>query len=481
MPATLSPRATPQTPPSLWRTPDVPWIVGGRGLVTATSRMVMVVLMLWVQSAGLGATAMAAVMVAVTLPALCFMGTAGEVADQHDSRRVLVAGVAVQVLGALALVAAVAWAPARVAVPVAVAAAFLFQSGSTFSSPVWEALVPRVVGEERVGAVASWQQGVSSVAGPLGAAVGGVLVGWFSHQAALGVTAGLSALLLAPALAVRTRRGGAGDPELAGAREAARRAAAEASAWSRWWRRTPFGQVSRSVAAARSVPAAGVIVSVMVCFMVAQGASNVVEVFLVRGELGASEAQYGLSEGFAAVGGVLGAWMTARILAPSRRVWSFLAGLVTGGLALLWIGLAPSFWFYVAGQVALGVMQSLVVASAVTVVVTSTPDERRGSVMAALSGLTRMGTLVALCVGAVVGSLVEPRPAFLGLGVASLVLLAASGWRLPGIARELAAQEAAEGRSAQPEPTEEVDPEAMVAADPLGQQQPARQGTATPA
>ena len=166
--------------------------------------------------------------------------------------------------------------------------------------------------------------------------------------------------------------------------------------WARFWRRTPFGQVSRSIAAVRSVPTAAVIVTVLVSFMIAQGASNVIEVFLVRGPLGASEAQYGASEAFAAVGGVVGAWMTARILAPSQRVWAFVAGLVTGGVALVWIGLAPNFWFYVVGQVALGVMQALVVASAITVTVTSTPDERRGAVMAGLGGLTRLGTVGAL-------------------------------------------------------------------------------------
>ena len=218
------------------------------------------------------------------------------------------------------------------------------------------------------------------------------------------------------------------------------------------------------------MPTAAVIVTVMVSFMIAQGASNVIEVFLVRGPLGASEAQYGASEAFAAVGGVVGAWMTARILAPSQRVWAFVAGLVTGGVALLWIGLAPNFWFYVVGQVALGVMQALVVASAITVTVTSTPDERRGAVMAGLGGLTRLGTVGALGVGAIIGSVMDPRPAFLALGAAALVLLVVSGWRLPGIARDMAVQER---EQEQREQDEQATADLPVEPDSLGQQEPA--------
>lgn len=77
MPATLT--AELSTPPqqSLWRVPDVPWVVAGRGLVTAASRMLMVALMLWVEASPHGAVGLAAVMLAVALPALFFMGTAG--------------------------------------------------------------------------------------------------------------------------------------------------------------------------------------------------------------------------------------------------------------------------------------------------------------------------------------------------------------------------------------------------------------------
>ncbi|WP_462418238.1 MFS transporter [Kytococcus sp. Marseille-QA3725] len=443
MPATAHFAEPPTEPDPVWRVPDVPWVIGGRGLVTASSRMLMVVLMLWVQSAGLGSYAMAAVMLAVALPALFFMGTAGEVADQYDSRRTLTVGVLVQTLGALGVAAAVAWSPRALVVPLVVVLAFVFQTGVTFNAPVWEALVPRIVGDGRVGAVASWQQGVTSIAGPLGAAVGGVIVGWISSTAALLLTAALAALVMVPSLLVATRRGGPGDELLRGAREEARRQAAESSAWSRFWRRTPFGQVSRSVAAVRSVPAAAAVVLVMFCFMIFQGASNVIEVFLVRGPLEATEAQYGMSEAFAAVGGVFGAWVTARIVAPSQRVWSLVAGLVIGGLALLGIAVAPHFWFYVAGQVALGVMQALVVASAITVVVTSTPDKRRGAVMAAFSGLLKLGTVCALSLGAVIGGVVDPRLAFLLLGAASLLAIVLTGWRLPGIARRMAQEEAA--------------------------------------
>ncbi|WP_141762008.1 MFS transporter, partial [Kytococcus sp. HMSC28H12] len=171
MPATLH-RAPAGAEPSaparegIWQVRDVPRVIAGRGLVVAASRMLMVVLMLWVQASGQGSGAMAAVMVAVALPALFFMGTAGDVADQHDSRRILVGGVAVQVVGAVGVALAIALAPASVALPVVVALAFLYQVGSTFNQPVWDALVPRIVGVDRVGAVASWQQGVSSVAGP---------------------------------------------------------------------------------------------------------------------------------------------------------------------------------------------------------------------------------------------------------------------------------------------------------------------------
>src|SRR5690606_26962440 len=90
---------------------------------------------------------------------IAMMGVAGRLADTHDSRLLLSAGIGVQVLALVVL----AWSPGFVAT---LAGVLLLELGQAVIGPVWTALLPRVVGEEHVGAAIAWQQGLGAVAAP---------------------------------------------------------------------------------------------------------------------------------------------------------------------------------------------------------------------------------------------------------------------------------------------------------------------------
>ncbi|MBN9613068.1 MAG: MFS transporter, partial [Actinobacteria bacterium] len=154
---------------SIWRIRDARIALIARAVSTAGTAVTSIAAILLLHDSGTGPFVIAAFLAVMALPTIATMGIAGRVADTVDSRTVLTITALMQALACLVL--------GTFPVPITIfATGFLIALAQAFAQPSWQALVPRVVGEERIGSAIAWQQGLNSIAAPIGAALGGLLV-----------------------------------------------------------------------------------------------------------------------------------------------------------------------------------------------------------------------------------------------------------------------------------------------------------------
>ena len=373
----------------------------------AALSVVTVSLLLRVHDSGHGPWATSAVFVVLAVPSVLGMGVAGNLADRVDSRVLLVAALAAQVVATLALGsrAGLAWTLAWL---------FVFEAGFVVASPVWAALVPRIVGDEGVQQVAGAQMVASSLAQPLGGAAAGLLVDRIGHLRTPLAAAALTLVVLGVTLALRTRRGGHHDP------------------------------ASRTVAGGgldhirREPVLAALLVGSVILVIGVQGVT-VVEVFLVRDSLHASASGYGLGELAFGLGSVLAGVLVARVATDAGRLRTIVGGFALTGLLCVAIGLAPDLAVYWLLLTFLGLTNAAANGCLGPLVVLRTPEHLRGRVVAVVSGVVSAASVVSLVAGGFVGTRVGPRTTFVAagtLGVLAALAMGARVWRAvvsPGV------------------------------------------------
>lgn len=387
---------------SVWRHRDVRLIVPARALSVFGDGLLSVVLLLRVYDSGVGPWGITGLLVCEGLPLILLIGVAGRVADRHDSRLILSLALTGQVLGCLALAGADD-------LPATYALTLLVQTGQAVSSPTWAALVPRVVGDEALGRVVALQQGLNLALVPVGAALGSVLYAGTSARPAILIDAGTFALLLAGSLAVRTRRGGSADQTAAGAE-------------------------ARSGAGGLSVLRADRLVWPLLvtalAMVLAAGGTNVLDVFLIRDDLGMSAGWYGVTEVVFTVGAVVGSVCSARVGSDRARARGALAGFLAIALGVLGFGLAPTYWLVLVLCLEIGAALGLMSACFGTLFTTRTPDEFRGRVSATVNGLMQATNVSSLVVFGAIGASLGVRRTYLVAGVLSVVLVTFSALRV---------------------------------------------------
>lgn len=388
----------------IWTISDVRLILPARTLALAGNALAIVTLLLQAYDRGLGTVGIAVLLVGLALPAIATMGIAGRLADTHDSRLLLVAGIAVQVLALVLL----ALSPTAVLTLVGVV---LLELGQAVIGPVWTGLLPRVVGEESIGTAIAWQQGLGAVAAPIGAALGGVLYGSFGARPALLAAAGAFAALGCVVPAIRTRRHVASESR--GADGVAHPAVSS--------------RILDGVAILRRDRVVWPTFLALLPMIVMVEGVNAVEVVLARDTLGATPAQYGLGELAAGIGGVLGAAVAGRVRGVHAWVRGTIGGFAIACAAIAAAGAAPSFWIYLAIMVVVAGAAGVGNASNGALVVTRTPDAQRGTVGAALNGIARTGTILALALGGAMGAIASPRAVFIVGGLLGLVAVLGFG------------------------------------------------------
>ncbi|MFN8168652.1 MAG: MFS transporter [Candidatus Nanopelagicales bacterium] len=384
---------------------DLALVATGRGLSLLGDEVAVLGLVLWASVRGEGPLAVTALVVAAALPQLVAAPLAGLLADRVPTRR-LVAGVSVlQALVVLALVAAVASA----SLPLVVLGVLALNVGQACANPAWQALVPTIAPGDDLPRALSALQTVTAAAMLAGPAVGGLLVGGLGITAALVVDAVSFLALALVALALRVERRPQRDAHEKGA------------AWA-------------GVRLVAATPLLRAMFVLLATTLLAIGAVNVAEVFLLTQQLGATPQVYGAIGALFAVGLMGGAIAGRRRLgvrASARLLVGVLAWMST---ALVVLGLAPTLVVAGAATFAVGLGNGLLNVLVQSVVVRRTPEPVLGRVFAALSALVGAGMIVATTVGGALLAVVDVRALIVSCAVLSLVVIAAVGrvlWTAP--------------------------------------------------
>ena len=363
----------------------------------------MVALVLRAHAGERGPWAVSVLLLAFALPVVLTMGPAGALADRAYPRRVLVATALVQTGAALGL-AVVSGVVATVVL------VHVLQTAFALGHPTWSAIVPRLVPPGGAGRVVALQQSLRGVAGPAGAAVGGVLVEWHGPSTALVLDAltflGLTAVALTLPRAARPR------PRPGGAAR-------------RWTASILPGDGLRELRTDRVLL---VLVLSLLPMIVALESVNVAEVFLVRDVLGASAAQYGLAEAVTGGSAVLGAVLGGSLTRRASRTRAVLGGVGLLGLVQVGQGLAPGLLVYLVLGAGLGLVLGLVNALVVALVLDELAADHRGSVLALVGGLSRAASALALVAGGVVTAVAGPRTLYVVAGVTGVLVALVAAW-----------------------------------------------------
>jgi len=408
--------------PSLWRNRDFLLAGSSRFLATAGMGAVVVSVMLHLQNvAATGAAAagpwlVAGYLLCSALPLVLLAPWAGRLADTRDSRTLATAASAVSAAAVAGMGVSLQYADNHI--PVLFALTFLLDAAQAVAGPTWQALLPRIVGEERTPRAMGTMQATIMIAGMAGPAAGGLLSGWGGSGLVFGVASGCYLAMGAGALLIRTRRG-----------TAAERAGRQAPA------------LMDGLRLIRRDSLVWALVLGALFFIVVGEATNVLEVFLARGELGATETQYGLLAAAFGLGMAAGAALAGRITTPPARLRVLLASMVLTSAFLAVMALVPTVELLFAAYTAMGAACGALNACFGAIAILRIPEHGRGQAMAIIGGMTRAVSIAALALGGLLGALLPIRLSFLITGAGGvLVALAVTAYVLPRFGREGAAK-----------------------------------------
>ena len=369
---------------SIWRHRDLRLMIPARAVSAFGDDMALLVLTLRVYSEGRGPWSITGLLLCATVPVVVLAPLAGRIVDSVAFRTVAAwaAGWQAACCVALALVGPL-WAVYALVVAL--------QLGQVVANPAWSALLPEIAEEDEVGRAVGASQALTTLAAVAAPAFAGVLAGVFGYGAPLLIDGATFLVLGAAALAIRARRhaGGAGDEE---------------------------GDEATPAFSLRRDPLLWPLL-LGICALVLVGeVTNVVEVFLVRGTLGAGTVAFGLVAAALACGVVAGSVFAGRA-APDgvRAVRTAVAALVLA-LTLGLAGLAPTIWVFAAAWAFLGVSNGVANVDASTLLLGRTPDFCRGRVLATVNAMVRGSSLAAMVLGGLAGTLLGPRETFVVSG-----------------------------------------------------------------
>jgi MFS family permease len=263
----------------------------------------------------------------------------------------------------------------------------LLGAGAAVAQATWQALIPRVVGEDHIGAATAAQQSSFTVASIVAPAAAGLLSGAFGTGLPLAVDAVTFGLLTVAAAAVRTRR--TGIPRAAAKRER--------GGWA-------VLRADRILAPLVAGLAAFVLLAMMV---------NVVSVFLIRQTLHAGAEWYGVLETTWLLGVVGGSVASAKLNTDARRAQAVLAGAALMSLVFAGYGLAPTVAVLVPLSIVGGVGNGLLNVCVATLVMTRSDERVRGRVSAALGAVLNGAGVASLGLGGGLAAVLDPRQIFL--------------------------------------------------------------------
>lgn len=382
---------------------DVWLSVGARSISLLGDEAAVVALTLRLHDSGGGAGTIAALFAAGALPLVVFAPVAGRMVDRYDSRHLLVWSAVAQASACAALAGVHA-------VPLVLALVATLGMGQAINGATWQALLPRVVGDEQLPTAMSVSQSARTVAGITAPAVAGVLTGRYGAGVPLLLDAGTFVVIAVAGLLIRTRRhiGRVAKAERGGGR------------------------------IVRDDPVLVVLLSLLCGFIVLGAMVNVVDVFLVRDTLHASATWYGLVAAVWSGGMLLGSIVSRRWQRQDALVRLVLASSAILSISLLGYALAPSVGWIVPVAVTGGAANGLLNYSVSTLTMLRSADDVRGRVAATINGITSAGMIGAFLLGGVVAMFATPRQIFLASAVLGVLAPIVSGRRLTRVAASTA-------------------------------------------
>lgn len=178
---------------------DLTLILVGRMVLTFGDGMALVALTLRLQADGADPYQVGLLLGAGVVPLLLLARPVGRLVDAYDSRRLLVGGGLVEVAATIPLVFL------HSVVPIVVLAAVLGGAAS-MTAATWSALLPRLVGDDRLAQAVSAQASLTVLALVGAPAVGGLLAGAFGSGVPVAIDAATFVVVTVAAALVRTRR-----------------------------------------------------------------------------------------------------------------------------------------------------------------------------------------------------------------------------------------------------------------------------------
>ncbi|NUR72037.1 MAG: MFS transporter [Hamadaea sp.] len=386
-----------------WR--DV-WIAAGSNAVTnMASFLVLTTLMLALQEEGRGGPAVAAVIIAESLPIVLLAAITGRLADRLDSRLLLVVAGGVQVGACLALSMVDDMAPRVMLLT-------LVFVGTAIAQPVRQALMMTMAAREDLPKVSGISQTAASIGAIAGPAAAGFAQDGLGTQATLRVAAVAFSATIIAGLLFQTRRGGDRLPADA---------------------RTDNGPVRMD----------SLLRVVTIGFAVVVGciaAANVVEVFYVKETLGASSSAYGLINSMWTVGMIGGTWLVARLVKQAGDtaivVGAFSALALTCSILAV-SSQAPAVAWIVPLWLLGGGLNGAENVQVFTVFGRRAPEHARGRLSARLNASVQGAALLGYAMGGLVLEWWQPRTVLLVgglLGVVAVIVLAP--WIRAAVRRE---------------------------------------------
>ncbi len=291
----------------------------------------------------------------ITFAPLFFLALpAGETADRHDRRGVLIFCYA----GEIATVAVLSWASFHhsATVPLLLGTALAFGSSRAFFSPAMTALGPMMVPRALLPRAIAWNSLAWQSASIAGPAIGGLLVA-ISPGAAFATTLGLYAAATLALLSIR-------KPTRPQVQPGSRLALVKQGLVYVWTHKVVFGAISLDLAA-----------------VILGGATALLPAF-ARDVLHVGAQGFGLLRAGPALGGALVGLYLAVHPIRNRAGITMFAGVAVFGAATVVFGLSKLLWLSVIALAFLGGADQLSVFVRQTLVQLMTPDAMRGRVAA---------------------------------------------------------------------------------------------------
>ena len=351
--------------------------------------------------------AIAGLMISITLPALVFGVLSGVYVDRFDRRRMMIISDFLRAVLVLSFILV----DSVELLPLLYGIAFVQATIGTLFNPARSALLPRIVGEEKLLAANSVSQTSRIIFNLLGTTAAGILASISTGFAPAFIADSLTFLLSAALIA---RMATSGVPR-------------ERSP-SRVWDDMKSG----FEVLVGSRPLQGMLVGAGVA-MLGLGAVNVLGVPFIIGELELSEAYFGLVE-FAQVAGMVISGSLVALLAVRLRAPTLVSlGMLGVGIAVGLLGASSEIWQLGLVLFGVGLFVTPTQAGVSTLSQTLIEDDMRGRVGGALSALISGANVLSMGVAGVAAAAIGIRNVFILSGLIVVLAGILAGLLLRGV------------------------------------------------